>query len=143
MAEASILFTNNTPVAANTQHTFTFNALLELDSLQPIAGATLVFSFGDGTKASGTTGSNGIASVTHQCAPCAMAAGALSGNRARCAATHNPAHWVWLLCIVCLVTPVQRTFPPAHSRTLKPKVPLFEPLCMEVQTQHALLGERD
>lgn len=69
MAQSSILFTNNTPVAANTQHTFTYNALLDLDSLQPIAGATLVFNFGDGTSASGTTGTNGIATVTHQCAP--------------------------------------------------------------------------
>ncbi|KAK9839695.1 hypothetical protein WJX81_006711 [Elliptochloris bilobata] len=66
VAQASITFTNNTPIAANTQHTFTFNALLELDSLQTILGATLVFNFGDGTSATATTGTNGIATVTHK-----------------------------------------------------------------------------
>ncbi len=62
------MFTNNTPTAANTQHTFTFNALLELDSTQTISGATLTFNFGDGTTATATTSSTGIATVTHQCA---------------------------------------------------------------------------
>lgn len=72
MAEASIMFTNNTPTAANTQHTFTFNALLELDSTQTISGATVTFRFGDGSSATATTGTNGIATVTHMYALCSV-----------------------------------------------------------------------
>ena len=72
MAEASIMFTNNTPTAANNQHTFTFNALLELDSTQTISGATVTFRFGDGSSATATTGTNGIATVTHMYALCSV-----------------------------------------------------------------------
>ena len=113
MAQRSILFTNNTPVAANTQHTFTYNALLNLDSLQPIAGATLNFFFGDGTSASGTTGSNGIATVTHQCAPCAAPAAQPRGLYGSWAAPRA------LACFTCCALSAQ-CCPPGTLRARHP-----------------------
>jgi hypothetical protein len=69
VAENTVLSASVLPTSANTDHTFAFTALLQLDSTMLAGGQAINFDFGDGTSQTAVTSDNGVALAAHQCAP--------------------------------------------------------------------------